>query len=150
MKKTYHIRDLEEITGIKAHTIRMWEKRYNLIKPERSETNIRYYDEASFKKFLLIAQLYHNNFRISEISKLSLTDLKEKALLLNSPTEEYEVWDLELFESIINFDSNSFNSIIRNAIFSLDLNKVIIFILFPFLHKIDILWKSNSISTLNK
>lgn len=150
MKKTYHIRDLEDISGIKAHTIRMWEKRYNLIKPKRSETNIRYYDEKSFKKFLLITQLYHNNVKISEISKLSLDSLKEKALILNRSSEEYEAWDLELFESIIKFDSNSFKNIIRDAIFSLDLNKVIIFILFPLLHKIDVLWKSDSITSLNR
>ncbi len=150
MKKSYHIRDLEEITGIKAHTIRMWEKRYNLIKPQRSDTNIRYYDETTFKKFLLISQLYHNNFKISDISKLSLNQLKEKALLLNKSNEEYEAWDLELFESSINFNTQTFEKTIRDALFSLDLNKVIIFILFPFLHKIDILWKSNAISTLNK
>jgi len=80
MQKKYHIHDLEDITGIKAHTIRMWEKRYNIIKPDRSNTNIRYYDEATFKKFLLISQLYHNNIKISDISRLNIEQLKEKAL----------------------------------------------------------------------
>lgn len=150
MQKKYHIRDLEEITGIKAHTIRMWEKRYNIINPDRSDTNIRYYDEASFKKFLLISQLYHNNIKISDISRLNIEQLKEKALLLNRSTEEYEAWDLELFESIINFDAKRFDNTIRDALFILDLNKLIVFLLFPFLHKIDVFWKSNTITELNK
>ena len=78
MSKKYHIRDLEEATGIKAHTIRIWEKRYNIIQPERSETNIRYYDEATFKKFLLITSLYRSNTaKISEISKLSIEEIEK-------------------------------------------------------------------------
>ena len=146
MSKNYHIRDLEETTGIKAHTIRMWEKRYNLIKPERSETNIRYYDEKTFKKFLLITSLYRSSdLKISEISKLSIKEIEEKVLILNPPEVDFENWVTELLTSVINFDNFRFERILIECIFSFSLDKTLADLLFPFLHKIDTLWKGGSI-----
>ncbi len=146
MSKKYHIRELEEVTGIKVHTIRMWEKRYNLIIPDRSDTNIRYYNEKTFKKFLLIAQLYHNKFKISEIAKLSIKDLQEKALLLSKSHPEYEAWETELLESTIRIDTRAFETILKDTVFAYNFNKAIIFLLLPFLYKIDIYWKANTLS----
>jgi len=150
MSKSYHIRDLEEVSGIKAHTIRIWEKRYNLIEPQRTDTNIRYYDETTYKKFLLVTILYRNNFKISEISKFSLKEIEEKVLMLNNSSEDSELWTSEMMLTITNFDSTAFNYILYDAIFSLNTNKTILLILFPFLHKIDTLWKMDSITLLQK
>ena len=71
IKKNFSIRDLENISGIKAHTIRIWEKRYNLFSPERSKTNIRYYSHQNLQKLLNIVLLNNNNYKISKISKMS-------------------------------------------------------------------------------
>ncbi len=146
MSKKYHIRELEKITGIKAHTIRMWEKRYNLITPERSDTNIRFYNEKTFKKFLLISQLYHSKFKISEIAKFTNKEIREKALLLNKTNEEYEAWDLELFNCVVEFNDRAFILTLQETTFAFDFNKTIVNLLIPFLHKIDVLWKADSLN----
>jgi DNA-binding transcriptional MerR regulator len=149
MQKKYHIRDLEEITGIKAHTIRMWEKRYKIITPERSDTNIRYYNETTFKRFLLISQLYHSNFKISEIAKLSNDELKEKALLLTHSTEEQDAWQNELITAVFDFNFKNFSEIFRNLIFTYNLEKTFIYIILPFLKKIQTLWFAENITNLH-
>ena len=149
MSKKYHIRDLEETTGIKAHTIRMWEKRYNIIEPDRSKTNIRYYDESTFKKFLLITSLYRSStIKISEISKLSLKEIEDKVLVLNPPEVDFENWVTELLSKVINFDNFQFEKILIESIFSFNLDRTLSDLIFPFLHKIDTLWKGGSV-TLN-
>ena len=71
IKKNFSIRDLENISGIKAHTIRIWEKRYNLLSPERSKTNIRFYSHQNLQKLLNIVLLNNNNYKISKISQMS-------------------------------------------------------------------------------
>ena len=151
MAKKYHIRDLEEATGIKAHTIRIWEKRYNIIQPDRSETNIRYYDEATFKKFLLISSLYHSNSaKISEISKLSIEEIQEKVMILNPPEIVFETWISDLLLTITEFNNYKFERIIQESVFSFDLERAISDFIFPFLHKIDTLWKGESILLTHK
>ncbi len=150
MPKKYHIRDLEEITGIKAHTIRMWEKRYNLIEPDRSETNIRYYDESTFKKFLLIIKLYRSGMKISEISKLSSSQIQEKVLFLQPPHIDFETWVSDLLLCLTNFDNYTFEKIINESIFSFSLDRTITDFLIPFIHKIDTLWRGESITDAQK
>ncbi|MEP1016810.1 MerR family transcriptional regulator, partial [Maribacter dokdonensis] len=71
VKKQFSIRDLENLSGIKAHTIRIWEKRYNLLSPERTDTNIRTYSLASLQKLLNVTLLYNNGHKISKIAKIS-------------------------------------------------------------------------------
>jgi DNA-binding transcriptional MerR regulator len=71
IKSQFSIKDLENLTGIKAHTIRIWEKRYNLLTPKRTETNIRYYDLASFQKLLNVSYLNNNGYKISKITTLT-------------------------------------------------------------------------------
>ncbi|KUK80037.1 MAG: Transcriptional regulator, MerR family, partial [Petrotoga mobilis] len=75
-------KELENLSGIKAHTIRIWEKRYNLIAPSRTETNIRYYCDKDLKRLLNIAILNRQGIRISEIAKLSDEELSERVVNL--------------------------------------------------------------------
>ncbi|MBN2892289.1 MAG: MerR family transcriptional regulator [Bacteroidales bacterium] len=150
MAKSYHIRDLEEVTGIKAHTIRMWEKRYNLIEPERSETNIRYYDEATFKKFLLITRLYYSDVKISEISRLTIDEIQEKVLLLHPTEVNFESWSSDLLLTVIKFDNFLFEKTLKDSIFSFNLDRTIYDFIIPFVHKIDTLWKTEAISIIHK
>ena len=84
---TYNINDLENLTGIKAHTIRIWEKRHKILNPSRTDSNIRSYNEKELKRFLMISILYNNNIKISEIAEYSdeITQTVNELLL-----EEYQ------------------------------------------------------------
>ena len=79
IKTRFSIKDLENFTGIKSHTIRIWEKRYGLLKPSRTDTNIRYYDSNNFLKLLNINLLYRHGFKISKIAEFSDPTLLIKA-----------------------------------------------------------------------
>ena len=70
VKSNFSIKDLENLSGIKAHTIRIWEKRYNLFQPNRTDTNIRCYDLENLQKLLNVTFLYNNGYKISKISQL--------------------------------------------------------------------------------
>ncbi|HTN18456.1 MAG TPA: MerR family transcriptional regulator, partial [Chitinophagaceae bacterium] len=76
----YQISDLQRLSGIKAHTIRIWEKRYTIIAPHRTDTNIRYYDDQQLKKLLKVAVLVDAGFKISKIAALSSEELREAVL----------------------------------------------------------------------
>ena len=80
--QTYSIADLEKLSGIKSHTIRIWEKRYNIVIPERSDTNIRAYNDDQLKKILNISFLINNGLKISKIASLSLDELSNKVISL--------------------------------------------------------------------
>ena len=78
VKTSFSIKNLEHLSGIKAHTIRIWEKRYNLFEPERTETNIRLYNLDSLQKLLNVSMLYKNGFKISKIAKMEAIEIKDK------------------------------------------------------------------------
>ena len=76
----YSIKDLEKISGIKAHTIRMWERRYQLIRPQRTDTNIRYYSDCELRRLLNIAILNHNGIKVSHIAEMSDDEIRSRVL----------------------------------------------------------------------
>ena len=78
VKTSFSIKNLEHLSGIKAHTIRIWEKRYNLFEPERTETNIRLYNLDSLQKLLNVSMLYKNGFKISKIARMEVNEIKDK------------------------------------------------------------------------
>ena len=86
---TYSIKDLEQLSGIKAHTLRIWEQRYAIISPERTDTNIRAYNDEDLKLVLNISMLKDNGYKISEISKLPLDDLYSKVIKITDRQLNY-------------------------------------------------------------
>ena len=86
----FTIKDLENLTGIKAHTIRIWEQRYRFLKPQRTDTNIRYYSNDELKKILNISLLNKNGFKISHIDRMSDQEINEKILSINNPDAQQE------------------------------------------------------------
>ena len=78
----YSIKELEQLSGIKAHTIRIWEKRYQLIEPERTKTNIRFYSDNDLKKIINVSVLNANGLKISKITKLSLEEINQRVFEL--------------------------------------------------------------------
>ena len=80
----YSIADLEKLSGVKAHTIRIWEKRYNIVEPNRTDSNIRFYDDFQLKRILNISFLIRQGLKISKIASLSLDELSNKVMSLTS------------------------------------------------------------------
>ena len=86
----YSIKDMENLSGVKAHTIRIWEKRYEIIKPKRTETNIRYYTDEDLRHLLNVCLLYKNGLKISKIANLSNEQIKEKINEISGITLDFE------------------------------------------------------------
>ncbi len=146
VKTSFSIRDMENLSGIKAHTIRIWEKRYNLFSPERTDTNIRTYNLESLQKLLNVTLLYNNGYKISKIAKMGeekipvlvneiIAEKSEKSHALNS---------LKL--AMLNFDQSLFlrtyNSLMEEKSFTQIFNEVFI----PLLNELGLLWQTNTIS----
>jgi len=142
----YSIKDLEKITGVKAHTIRVWERRYAIIQPERTETNIRYYSDNDLKRLLNIAMLNDAGIKISHLAKLTSIDLETKVMEL-SRSNKVEAFAIEkLTMATVNFNEDLFESILSKSLLKQGMEDTITKVLFPFFERIGILWQVGSIS----
>jgi DNA-binding transcriptional MerR regulator len=108
----YQIRDVEQLSGIKAHTLRIWEKRYNIVEPKRTLTNIRYYDDDDLKRILNISILNKNGYKISKIADFTDQRLNSELLSLSDKSKNLEVQVGSLIKAMIDFDKISFENII--------------------------------------
>jgi len=142
---TYSIRDLEKISGIKAHTIRIWEKRYEIIQPSRTPTNIRFYSDNDLRKLLNISFLSRNGLKISKIANLGNDEIGEKVLLFTQKANHTENTIESLIISMIELDENKFERILSNIIIKLGFEETFTNILHPFFEKIGILWQAGTI-----
>jgi len=143
---SFTIKDIENITGIKAHTIRVWEQRYNFLKPQRSDTNIRHYSNNELITVLNIALRNKNGFKISHIDKMSEADVKAKIFALTQAQAQQERTVNELIEHMIDLDVDKVEKILDNFISSKGIERTITQIIFPFLERIGILWLTNRIN----
>jgi DNA-binding transcriptional MerR regulator len=145
IKKNFSIRDLENISGIKAHTIRIWEKRYNLLSPERSKTNIRYYSHQNLQKLLNIVLLNNNNYKISKISKMSdeLINITARDLALNTTINDDAINSLKL--SMFKFDKISFNTTYNKLLDKKNFREIFKEVFIPFLEHLGLLWQTETI-----
>jgi len=146
VKKNFSIRDLENLSGIKAHTIRIWEKRYNLLSPERTDTNIRTYNLASLQKLLNITLLYHNGHKISKIAKIPEGDipLVVREIVAKNSSKNHAMNAFKL--AMMNFDQtiffNTYNSLINEKSFREVFKEIFI----PLLNELGLLWQTDTIS----
>ena len=136
----YSIKDLEKLTGIKAHTIRIWEKRYSVINPKRTETNIRYYTDDDLKKIMMISTLNNNGEKISKIASLDLNSLTKKFDDVATKNNEMSIFIDQLVICMIDMDEIAFDHHTNNFIKWYGFRKTITQIIFPFCEKIGILW----------
>ncbi len=141
----FTIKDLENLSGIKAHTIRIWELRYSFLKPRRSNTNIRYYDSEELKKLLNVALLNRYGYRISDISKMDPNTIRERIVSLNSGEANLELMLNELLHGMIDLEMRSFEDIIDKHIASHGIDATIRRLIFPFLERIGILWLTDHV-----
>ncbi|MEX0883706.1 MAG: MerR family transcriptional regulator, partial [Cyclobacteriaceae bacterium] len=143
--KYYSIKDLEQLSGIKAHTLRIWEQRYKILKPKRTETNIRYYDDDDLKLILNVALLNDNGFKISKIAKLNMEDIKSEILKLTERSFKFDDQIHALIIAMVELDEERFEKIISTNILKIGFELTMINIIYPFLSKIGILWQTGSI-----
>jgi MerR family transcriptional regulator, light-induced transcriptional regulator len=143
---SYTIKDLENLSGIKAHTIRIWEQRYTFLRPERTDTNIRYYSNDELKKILNVALLNKYGYKISHIDKMNDGEIKDKILLLNQSEAQQERIINDLVQCMVDVNIERLEIILDKYIGAKGIEKTIIQIIFPFLEKIGILWLTNHIN----
>jgi DNA-binding transcriptional MerR regulator len=142
----YSIRDLEKLTGIKAHTIRIWEQRYHLITPARTETNIRYYTDENLRLLFNIALLNRNGVKISKLAKMKPDDIAAKGAELtqnkNSINSQIEALTL----SMIDMDESAFENIYNGYVAANGFETTMVDLIYPFLDKLRVLWLTSSIN----
>lgn len=142
----YSISDLEKLTGIKAHTIRIWEKRYRIISPERTDTNIRFYSVNDLQRLLNITFLNKHGFKISLISGMSNTEVQsEVARICEMPGAE-DGYLSDLLKATNDLDEDRFEKILNGAILKLSFEQSFQQVIFPLLEKINLLWQIGKIS----
>ncbi|MEO1052713.1 MAG: MerR family transcriptional regulator [Bacteroidota bacterium] len=144
----YSIKELEQLSGIKAHTIRMWEKRHKIVEPKRTDTNIRYYNDEDLKKVLNVSILYNNGLKISKIADLSDQQLQEKVLEVSEVTSlnGAVVHIDQLVIAMLELDEIKFEKVLSNLFLRFGFEKTITDIIYPFLEKIGVLWLSGNIN----
>jgi len=142
----YSIKDLENLSGIKAHTLRIWEQRYNIITPKRTDTNIRLYDDTDLKFILNISLLREYGYKISEISLMSENEMRAEVVSLTEKKIKFPDQIQTLTIAMIDLDEERFEKVIALNILQLGFEQTMINIIYPFLHRIGVLWMTGSIS----
>lgn len=143
---SYSIKDLEQLSGIKAHTLRIWEQRYDFIKPKRTDTNIRYYDDSDLKLILNVSLLKENGHKISKISQMQYNDMQNEVIKLTEKKLSYPEQIHSLTLAMIDHDEERFEKIMSTIILQLGFQMTMIKVIYPFLIKIGILWQTGAIT----
>jgi len=141
----YSIKDLEVLSGIKAHTIRIWEKRYNLLIPKRTNTNIRYYSDADLRKMLNVSMLVRNGFKISKVARMGENQLSENILSLTAQKASESDYIDRLILHMVNFDNKGFYNLTSEIIGDKGLEDAVSKIFFDFFVRVGIFWQVGSI-----
>ena len=142
----YSIKELEQLSGIKAHTIRIWEKRHKIIEPSRTATNIRYYSDLDLKKIINVSLLNTYGIKISKIADMSLDDVNKKVLEISELQNDKGVHIDQMVIAMIDMEEELFEKILNNLILRFGFEKTITEIIYPFLEKIGILWQTQNIT----
>lgn len=142
----YSIKDLEKLSDIKAHTIRVWEQRYSIVEPKRTSTNIRYYSDEDLKKLLNIALLNKNGYKISKIAKMTKLEIAQKVADISEVNFENATQLDALTISMIEMDEYKFDKIISMNINQIGFERTMLEIINPFLDKLSLLWLTGSIN----
>ena len=146
VKNNFSIKNLEHLSGIKAHTIRIWEKRYNLFEPERTDTNIRLYNLENLQKLLNVTLLNNNGYKISKIASLSQQEINENVHKLTT-NKNADDWSLGLFKlAMINFDQRLFTKTFNDLLEQFSFSEIFKNVFVPLMNELGVLWQTNSIS----
>ncbi|WP_242928541.1 MerR family transcriptional regulator [Pontibacter vulgaris] len=142
----YTIKELEHLSGIKAHTIRIWEQRYNILSPKRTETNIRFYDDADLKSLLNISLLNERGYKISKIAQMQPEQIAQKVHQLCDEKCLYVSQINALIAAMVDMDEERFDKTLSTSALQIGFSETMDQVIYPFLHKIGILWQTGNIS----
>jgi len=142
---TYSIRDLEKISGIKAHTLRMWEQRYAILQPKRTETNIRFYDEHDLRLLLSISMLNEHGYKISRIANMTPEEIHESCKGLHELSDEHAHQVSALTLSMVEMDEIRFEKILSSCTLKYGFVETMTRVIYPFYDQVGILWQTGSI-----
>ncbi len=143
---TYSIKDLEQLSGIKAHTLRIWEQRHSLLNPDRTETNIRTYGDEDLKLILNVALLNDNGYKISKIAKMTQQDIRQEVLKLTERTLTHDDQIHALTICMIEMDEERFDKVLSTNILKIGFEQTMLNIIYPFMSKIGVLWQTGAIN----
>jgi len=141
----YSIKDVELLSGVKAHTLRIWEQRYDFLKPNRTETNIRYYTDSQLKNILNVSLLNRHGMRISKIAELNGEQIAEQVLKVAEANQEPDVLLDALIYAMVEFDEHRFEKALSTAIMKIGFQRTFSELVFPFLIRTGLLWATGAI-----
>ena len=141
----YTIKDMETLSGIKAHTIRIWEKRYSLLRPDRTTTNIRFYSDDELKKLLNVSILIKHGYKISKVSDYDNTMIREEVLKLNAKKASAVSVIDQLIICIVNFDTYRLEGLLDDEIRQQGFESTMLNVIFPLFEKVGVFWQTGSI-----
>lgn len=142
----YSIRDLEKLTNIKAHTIRIWEQRYHLIQPARTETNIRFYTDENLRELFNIALLNRHGHKISHLAKMKPEEIASRVTDLTENTRGHNTHLDALTLAMLDFDELAFDRVFTTYFLESGFERTMLELIYPFLDKLNVLWLTSSIS----
>ncbi len=143
----YSIKDLEHLSGIKAHTLRIWEQRYNFLHPKRTDTNIRLYNDDDLKLILNVSLLRENGFKISKIAGMDARQISEAVRqITDQQTNHFNEQIHALSLSMIDLDEERFEKIMSTNILQQGFEQTMLQVVFPFMRKIGVLWQTGSVT----
>ncbi|MBK9191915.1 MAG: MerR family transcriptional regulator [Crocinitomicaceae bacterium] len=143
----YSIKDLENFTNIKAHTLRIWEQRYALLEPKRTDTNIRYYSDKDLKKILNINLLYNQGYKISRIATMSESEIMEQCKEYLELKHQSKSDHVDYFiRAVIELDEKKIQKRLEELNDDMGTAKLFVRVLIPLLQKIGDLWQVDTIS----
>lgn len=142
----FTIKDIESLTDIKAHTLRVWEQRYDFLKPKRTDTNIRFFDTSDLKLLLNIALLNKNGYRISDIAKMTPEEMSRKITRIATQDFEADSQIKSLTYTMLDLNEDEFEQIVEVNIEKMGFEACMLQVLFPFLNNIGILWMAGTIT----
>lgn len=146
IKSVFSIKDLENLSGIKAHTIRIWEKRYGILEPMRSSTNIRNYDTHNLQKLLNIVLLHNYGYKISRIAEYSTEkiELLVREIISEKSSKSHAINAFKL--AMMNFDQVLFFKTYSNLLSEKSFREIFYEVLIPLMNEIGLLWQSGTIT----
>ena len=141
----YSIKEVETLSGVKAHTLRIWEQRYDFLKPKRTDTNIRYYTDEQLRLLLNIGTLNRNGMKISKIAELGKTELSKQVMNVYDVTHEPDYLLDSLIHSMLDFDERRFEKTLNSAILKLGFDETFGKLIFPFMTRTGALWTTGAV-----
>jgi len=147
---TYSIRDLENISGIKAHTLRMWEQRYEILQPKRTDTNIRFYDDDDLRLLLSISMLNDNGYKISKIAKMGRDEIHRFCGSLHDVNDEFAHQINALTLAMVELDEERFEKVFASNTLRYGFEETMTKLIYPFFERVGLLWQTGTVLPLQE